>query len=144
MCSESPCFSLDFTQKNVFASVWLSYNGFASFRLGCAVFSIIFPRTTFSSFFRYQTTLLNYAAFSLMAPKTCFCLLATKLGCFELYVACSLLKYGVLSFIASKTCFALFAVKLGIFQQFAAVNGFLFQFLTSDADFYSMALKTTF
>ena len=57
-------------------------------------------------FFRYQTTLVNYAAFSLITPKTCFCLLATKLGCFELYVACSLLKYVVLSFIAPKTCFA--------------------------------------
>ena len=47
-------------------------------------------------------------------------LLATKLGCFELYVACSLLKYGVLSFIAPKTCFALFAVKLGIFQHYCS------------------------
>ena len=69
-------------------------------------------------FLRYQTTLVNYAAFSLIVPKTCFCLLATKLGCLELYVACTLLKYGVLSFIAPKSCFTLFAVKLGIFQQF--------------------------
>ena len=71
-------------------------------------------------FFRYQTTLVNYAAFSLTAPKTYFCLLATKLGCFELYVACSSLKYGVFSFIAPKTCFALFAVKLGIFQHYCS------------------------
>ena len=71
-------------------------------------------------FFCYQTALVNYAAFSLIPPKTCFCLLATKLGCFELYVACSLLKYGVLSFIAPKTCFALFAVKLGIFQHYCS------------------------
>ena len=49
--SKSPCFSLDFTQNNVFACVWLSYNGFASFWLGCAVFNIIFLRTTFSSLF---------------------------------------------------------------------------------------------
>ena len=71
-------------------------------------------------FFRYQITLVNYAAFSLTAPKTWFCSLAAKLGCFELYVACSLLKYGVLSFIAPKTCFALFAVKLGIFQHYCS------------------------
>ena len=28
VCSNSPCFFLDFTQKNVFSSVWLSDNGF--------------------------------------------------------------------------------------------------------------------
>ena len=49
--SKSPCFSLDFTQNNVFACVWLSSNGFASFWPHYAVFSTIFLRTTFSSIF---------------------------------------------------------------------------------------------
>ena len=83
--SKSPCFSLDFTQNNVFACVWLSYNGFASFWPRYAVLNHLSENNVFF-YFRYQTTLVNYAAFSLIAPKTCFCLLATKIGCFELYV----------------------------------------------------------
>ena len=69
----------------------------------------------------------------LQGGKTCFCLLATKLGYFELYVACSSRKYGVFSFIATKTCVALFASNWAFSSIIAAVNRFLFQFSTSDA-----------
>ena len=60
------------------------------------------------------------------------CLFATKLGCFDLYLAennvfpFSFLNYVVFCFMALETCFHSFAVKFCCFNVMSPKKGFLF------------------